>query len=337
MLVDIDLDRGDTIVTGPGTNEPLSLISFKRDTSSEVIVRFWKAGIQTELASGAVGELGIKPDGKYDGDLLVYAGSWVKTGTGATTVYTFTPALNGSALATLLGRGDAPNTTNDKVSIPAMFEIKWVAESKKHRTQTVPCIIHNDVIDDDPGEPLYFDEKWAAPLELTAPPIWPAFATITVVGHVNSWSVSDGATTVGDSSHSTPSDEAFATRIATRINESSPMLFTAYSVANLVRIFAKAKGAAGNATPLVVSGVELTPSASTLAGGYCEEASVLLQQALVTTTQSGRVYQDVWLSTGSGEDSDWIPPGNIYPDQVTGRLDRQIFSNGAPLYQIAYP
>jgi hypothetical protein len=169
MRIDIDL-TDDRIVSSPGVRDAIRLLQFKRDTDGELAVRFWDSGVQVALAGDAVGFFGIKPAGEFDGALLVYANEWTKTGTGATTVYTFTPAFNGVALTDLLGSGDE-DVENDETSILAMLEIKWIADGKKHRTQTVDTRIYNDVLKDLDGLPSAFPVLWAAPLALTTVPL----------------------------------------------------------------------------------------------------------------------------------------------------------------------
>ena len=95
MRIDIDLDD-DRIVSSPGVKSPVTLLTFKRDTSAEIQVRFWSAGIQTELPAGATGKFGIKPTGEYDTTPLVSALDWTLTGAAETAVYTFTPDFNGA-------------------------------------------------------------------------------------------------------------------------------------------------------------------------------------------------------------------------------------------------
>ncbi|MES2923678.1 MAG: hypothetical protein V4819_19140, partial [Verrucomicrobiota bacterium] len=168
MRIDIDLDQNDRIISSPGVKDAVRLIQFKRDTDGELTVRFWRRGVQTELAEDAAGFFGVKPAGEFDGELLVYSDEWTLTGEGDAAVYTFTPAFNGAALAALLGSGDG-DVENDESSIMAMLEIKWVADGKKHRTQTVDVQIFNDVLKDiDMGPDVA--PRWAAPLSLTTPP-----------------------------------------------------------------------------------------------------------------------------------------------------------------------
>ena len=160
MRIDIDLDD-DRIVSSPGVKSPVTLLQFKRDTSAELQVRFWSAGIQTALPAGAAGKFGIKPVSQYDTTPLVAADAWTLTGSGATAVYTFAPDFNGASLAALLGSGDG-NTANDLDSVAGILEIFWLADGKRHRTQTVPVIIANDVIKDSD----------ATPLTLATPSVW---------------------------------------------------------------------------------------------------------------------------------------------------------------------
>lgn len=160
MRIDIDLDD-DRIVSSPGVRDAVRLVQFKRDTSAELQVRFYRGGVQTELPAGASGKFGVKPAGQYDAEALVFAESWIQSGTGNNAVYNFSPAFDGAALAALLGSGDN-DATNDEDYIVGMLEIKWTAEGKKHRTQTVETWILNDVLKDTDGTPLALPtpEEW---------------------------------------------------------------------------------------------------------------------------------------------------------------------------------
>ncbi len=169
MRIDIDLDTN-TWLAGPSLKYGIAEVGFKRDTSAILSVRFWQAGVVVELAAGATGEFGIKTNGEFDGDLLVYADSWTKVGNGANTVYQFAPALNSEALATALGHGNG-DTSDDLASILAMAEILWIVDSKKYRTQTVPARIGNDILKDEDGTPLALPtpEEWLADRALPLP------------------------------------------------------------------------------------------------------------------------------------------------------------------------
>lgn len=190
MLVDIDLDFGNKIVTGPGTRTLLSNLTFKRDTADEIRVRFWSGSpaVQTELATGAAGKFAVKPLGQYDADAVVLAESWTKEGTGSDTVYVFEPDFNGATLADLLNAGD-DSGANDEDYVECMAEIRWVIDSKKRRTQTVNATVYHEVIKDDDGAPSLLPTLWAAPLLLTAIPVNDPAAVTTITTDDINWAL----------------------------------------------------------------------------------------------------------------------------------------------------
>jgi hypothetical protein len=148
MNLFFDLDSSQ-LVTGPGTRSPLNALNLKRGDNMIVRVQFLQGGQPVELASGATGKLGIKPNGDYDGDYLAAATSWTKTGTGAHTIYSFALDLNTEPLATLLGVGVAPDVERARV----MFELEFVSAGIRTSSQTIFASIFNDVNRGDEGTP----------------------------------------------------------------------------------------------------------------------------------------------------------------------------------------
>ncbi|MEO5712155.1 MAG: hypothetical protein ABIT37_01595 [Luteolibacter sp.] len=363
MPLDIDLDYNDRIVSGAGTKDKLALLEFKRDTSGEIPVRFWRAGIQVELADGAVGFCGIKPRGEYDADPLVYAGEWTKTGTGDTTLYTFYPEFDGVALAALLGSGN-DDVSDDVPVITGMFEIKWVADGKKHRTQSVDTLIYNDILKDPDGTPSAFPALWAAPLELTAPPVQGVAAvsqveTATVVapaGCTSNGSVIMAVTAAGvtgsplaltapitTATHTTAALIAGAMRTALQASAALTALYTvggAGVYVTLTRINPAANDATlnlqiagGYGVTGAVSSANTTTGVALVLGTV---ATALGQLAIVTTTNDSGTFKDNWVAAALSPVA-WNPPGNIYKDRTTGFYHRQFFDGGTPIYELAYP
>lgn len=100
LFIDLDLGK---IVAAAGTTQILTSIDEKRSPNAGLEVQFLRNVTVQELSSGATGKFEIKESGKYDANTLTGAASWVKTGTGTDTVYTFTFDLMVAALNTLLG------------------------------------------------------------------------------------------------------------------------------------------------------------------------------------------------------------------------------------------
>lgn len=360
MLADIDLDLNDRWVSGPGTKDAVRLVQFKRDTSSDLRVRFWSAGVQVELDEDAVGTFGIKKKGEYDSNALVLAEEWVKTGEGATTVYTFYPEFDGAALAALLGSGD-DDVENDEDDLLGMCEVKWIVGGKKRRSQTVDALIDNDVLKDGDGGPPSSSRLWAAPLALTDPPVQGVTGvaqveTATAVGTITGSGnlivvINDGGAGfveyfVPVLSGDTPA--VWAGKAADFLNaETEDVAFEWDWTAVGTTLVATRKESAANNTNYntafangTCTGVTAAPtSANTTAGVAAVTGTVataLGQFAIVTTTNTSGDFEDVWTCSNLTPNT-WQPPGQIKrsPD---GTLYRDTVDNtGIPSAELAYP
>ena len=142
MRLTVDLES-DNIVTAPGVPQPVSAITFKRTLSAKVELQFARSTSLEELPADATGLLGLKLPGRYDDDYMVAALAWVKSGSGATALYTFTLSFINPTLDTLFAVDADP--ANDVVSIELMSELQWIAGGIIHKSQTLPVTIVNDV------------------------------------------------------------------------------------------------------------------------------------------------------------------------------------------------
>jgi hypothetical protein len=100
LFFDIDLQK---FVLGPGTTQELLSIEQKRSPNSEIEIQFLRGVTPQELVAGASGIFEVKETGKYDANAIFRAASWVKTGTGVDTIYTFTLDLQNASGDLLLG------------------------------------------------------------------------------------------------------------------------------------------------------------------------------------------------------------------------------------------
>lgn len=106
-----DLDLG-KFVLAPGTTQLLESIDQKRSPNAEQEIQFLRGIIPQELADGATGIFEVKENGKYDANSVFRAGSWVKSGTGIDTLYTFVLDLMTPAGDLLLGVNDPIEVTS---------------------------------------------------------------------------------------------------------------------------------------------------------------------------------------------------------------------------------
>lgn len=108
LFFDLDLQK---FVRGPGTTQEKSEIEQKRSPNAEIEIQCLRVVTPQELPSGATGVFEVKETGKYDANSIFRAGSWVKTGTGEDTIYTFTLDLMTPAGDLLLGVDEPQNVT----------------------------------------------------------------------------------------------------------------------------------------------------------------------------------------------------------------------------------
>jgi hypothetical protein len=166
MRIHINLDT-ETIISGPGSNEPLNNLSFKRDSSARIEVRFYKLGVPFSMPSGVTGIFEIKAKSDYDSQPLVRAITWDRVVEFGIAYYVFSPVFNTVRLNTLLGHGDL-DFGNAIQEVSGMLEIEWTQDGEKYKTQTVQTFIQNDVIKDGDQVQVGVD---SAPLDLNDFPI----------------------------------------------------------------------------------------------------------------------------------------------------------------------
>lgn len=138
MRVYVDLDSR-AFVVSPTLLQRVSTMFFTRRDALPLEVQFVRNGSVVELASGATGKFGIKAAGSFDGAFLAYAGTWAKSGTGATTVYTLTINVNSTEL-------DALFPQDDEESVAAVCELEWTVGLTVSSTLPCAATIYNDVI-----------------------------------------------------------------------------------------------------------------------------------------------------------------------------------------------
>lgn len=143
MRVYINLDTNEFVVS-PVLTQRVSTLYFVRRDTVPVEVQFVRGGVVVELGAGATGAIGLKKT--YAGSFLASDSAWTKSGTGATTIYTFDLNLNTSAM-------DTEFTPDTKDSVDAKIEVSWTVGSTT--SSTLPCVatVYNDVIRGSEGAP----------------------------------------------------------------------------------------------------------------------------------------------------------------------------------------
>lgn len=140
LFVDLDTEE---VIPAPGVRDPVEQVRVKRALSTRIEIQFTRAGLVVELPNDATGIFGVKESGKYDDDYVAAALAWIKTGSGATTVYTFTLSLINTALDTLFAVDGDP--ANDVAQIELMAELQWTTGGNALKTPTLTFLVDNDV------------------------------------------------------------------------------------------------------------------------------------------------------------------------------------------------
>lgn len=136
MRVYISLDNR-AFVVSPTLLQTVSTLFFTRRDNTPVEVQFVRDGSVVELSAGAVGKMGLKSS--FAGNFLAYAGNWVKSGTGTSTIYTFSLNMTSANLDALF-----PADTEDSVS--CKVEVEWQENGNTSSTLPTSAIVYNDVI-----------------------------------------------------------------------------------------------------------------------------------------------------------------------------------------------
>lgn len=137
MRVYVNLDTNEFVVS-PVLTQRVSTLFFVRRDTVPVEVQFVRGGSVVELGAGATGQLGIKKT--YTGSFLANDAGWTKSGTGATTIYTFDLNLN----TTPMDAEFNPDASTD--SITAKIELSWTVDGSTSSTLPTSATVFNDVI-----------------------------------------------------------------------------------------------------------------------------------------------------------------------------------------------
>lgn len=367
MLFFIDLDSLE-LVKAASDRSRVSQVDLKRGDSALFELVFVRSGIVQQLTDGNVITFGAKERKKYDSTPVILHDDFDLTGSGDTAKYLGTPSLNTEPLNNLLLIDGV--TTNDLEYIDLMAEFSWkIGEGAPTSTRTFVLRVNNDVIRDDDGTPAQLPDPdaWTpGPLALTAPPVDGVAAVpgvfqsstldfaspFDVLNNGNVWIAIESSFYTGHIEFAVLGSDTGA-QVAAKARAacaaaSGTTFLTASGTGSLLTL-TRTTQAANDATMAVTVepgniplAAMLNPPAETKVAGseganeVAGTAGTRGQLAIVTTTQSGRIYRDPWTCTRTTLPV-WTPPGNIFRDQMTGTLIRQIFSAGSPDYIPAYP
>jgi hypothetical protein len=141
MRIFIDLDSRRILTTA---TRPASRLEFKRRDNDAFEVQFLRAGAVQELPEGTVARVGLKATNDFAGEFLA-TDTLAKSGTGLNAIYSGEFNLNTTALEQLF--------SEEPQSLTAMLEVQWTTGTQVGSSLTLPCVVHNDVIRGDEGDP----------------------------------------------------------------------------------------------------------------------------------------------------------------------------------------
>lgn len=140
----VDLDNGFTVKSLLAAQPATDLGRVKRGTTRKFAVQFVSAGVVQELSIGATGILGFKLKGQRDSQAYAAAAlSWIKSGSGTSTVYTFTLTFSSTPIDTAIAAVDATaeaasSSQSSICNLPAPVllegELKWTDSDGDHKT-----------------------------------------------------------------------------------------------------------------------------------------------------------------------------------------------------------
>lgn len=151
MRLYADLDK-QQLIENAGNRNAVSSLTLRRSPSLPVEVRFAEEGAITDPGAAEIYFV-LKTQDKYDEDPpILLNGSWAKTGTGTTSVWTATLNLVTTALdALFVVDGD---DTNDVSEVQLMGELVWIIDSQQGSSGRLAVTITNNVYrgDETPAE-----------------------------------------------------------------------------------------------------------------------------------------------------------------------------------------
>lgn len=136
MRVFINLENRAFVVSPTLLSQVNTLFLTRRD-NEPVEVQFVRNGSVVELHSSAIGKMGLKST--YSGGYLAYSANWVKSGTGANTIYTFALNLNTAGVDGLF-----PLDTEDSATVKV--QVEWEELGRTSSTLPTSAVIYNDLI-----------------------------------------------------------------------------------------------------------------------------------------------------------------------------------------------
>lgn len=142
-----------SFITEPAFRAPVNSVSFKRGDTAQVNIQFVSGSTALSAVSGKLLKFGLKEEGDYDGDYVVYQTAYTTSGND----FVMVPSFNTDALNLLLGHDPlSGNILPDVAAVDTMLEVSWSDDSGTswYSTNTITATINNDVNKGNEGTPL---------------------------------------------------------------------------------------------------------------------------------------------------------------------------------------
>jgi hypothetical protein len=137
LTVDLDLRQ---VIAGPGVRQAVASLYLTRGDALDLEVQFVQNNVVVDPTPDSL-FFCVKPAGVHDGDPLVLATDFVKSGSGTTAYWTCQPNLATTPLDAALGLGGG----TDVSSLTATAEIGFITSGRQTTTRALRCVIENDL------------------------------------------------------------------------------------------------------------------------------------------------------------------------------------------------
>ncbi len=137
LTVDLDLRQ---VIAGPGVRQAVASLYLTRGDALDLEIQFVQNNVVVDPTPDSL-FFCVKPAGVHDGDPLVLATDFVKSGSGTTAYWTCQPNLATTPLDAALGLGGG----TDVSSLTATAEIGFITSGRQTTTRALRCVIENDL------------------------------------------------------------------------------------------------------------------------------------------------------------------------------------------------
>ena len=194
--------------SGVGASPALKGLLWKRRDQFPVDVLFTRSGVRTSLPSGTTGSIGLKRAGDFTSSYSASSFSWTVSGSGDTSVYSFSLSLSTTEIDQLF---EPLNSSLEPEHVAMMLELTWGIGSSVESTPILPVTLQNDVNRGDEGAPTEANLAYPAASDVLTKSGNLSGIVNPAAARTNLSVYSQSATDSAISAHSTRTDNPHAT------------------------------------------------------------------------------------------------------------------------------